>query len=180
MRALTPLCPALLRPLAAGDTEGGGGSGLTHASYPGHTYYAIINVATGCDNGLQTNSITIPACYGVATGNGIPCIPCREEDESQQQIEIKDWNFNLFPNPTNQSFSLLITYPGSEAEHNYTVTLYSLIGNKLSENTMVLQKNENNVSANISFAEYVPAGLYFVKCSDEHGNTITKIISLNR
>lgn len=105
----------------------------------------------------QWDVFAIDTCTGIGYKMG-------NEIVIKEVNEIKNVDFNIYPNPSNGNFT--IDFESSNTK--YSIEIYSLLGQK------VLEK-QTNTSITISDLQ---SGVYFVKMS-KAGKTITKKIIIN-
>lgn len=89
--------------------------------------------------------------YSIDTCNGLG-------NKTALSITIKEYDFKIFPNPTNGSFTI-------EGENNFTIEIYSIVGQK------ILEKEIVSVERFPTF----PKGTYLVKINKEN-NITTKVL----
>lgn len=72
-------------------------------------------------------------------------------------------NFNIYPNPSNGSFTIETT------ENDYKVTFTNVLGENICQSEIKNQKSEINLSEQ-------PNGLYFINLKTEKGTSVQKLI----
>lgn len=143
-----------------------GGATLTYQWYRGAS---MIAGATS-----NTYNVTLPGNYSVEVTNTVTgCstksakYPITQTCKEGEDAIIESSSFNVYPNPTNGSFTIDMTINNSE-ETTADIMLYNMIGEIVYQSS--IEVNNNIIFANVTPESNLSEGLYVVKVVV--GNTI--------
>ncbi len=107
------------------------------------TYYLVVNMAAGLDDTTQVFVVTY--------------LPTAVPAVVKQVSEV-----SIYPNPTNNDINVVYS-PAADIK---TISVYSIIGKPIA-----IYKPLSDNSANLSL-ENVPAGIYFMRLINSHGEVV--------
>lgn len=113
------------------------------------------------------------ACYidfYTMTKISTPTIPCNISTVGLNEKYNIEYDFNLFPNPSNGTFNVLLNTPNDGA---FTFNVIDVLGKKVESKTIDAKEGSNYVSFDKS---NLPAGSYFVEVISNQNKAVKKLI----
>jgi len=131
--------------------------------------------------GIYTLNATVPGCGVVSTTTTVVVNTCRTgatatEEVSAEELPaeelIAEWDFELFPNPTEGLSNAILT--GSRGD-SYTLEVFDLLGHKVMMPGVVKGTQSGTISWSLDFRT-LAKGVYIVKVKGIEGERVERVV----